>query len=94
MSREIEINDENFEMRMCFRGEDVSIEEYFICLPIVMHHYDLENLMAAPQHTFSGKNNLGKRIMVVFETEYEFEPTVFDVDKMLEHMKAEIRYDA
>jgi hypothetical protein len=59
-----------------------------------MHHYDLENLMAAPQHTFSGKNNLGKRIMVVFETEEEFAPTVFDVDKMLEHMKAEIRYDA
>ena len=88
------VDQDDFEMRMCFRGEDVSIEEYFICFPIVMHHYDLENLMAAPQHMFSGKNNLGKRIMVVFETEEEFAPTVFDVDAMLEYTKAEIKYDA
>lgn len=88
------VDQDDFEMRMCFRGEDVSIEEYFICFPIVMHHYDLENLMAAPQHMFSGKNNLGKRIMVVFETDQEFAPTVFDVDAMLEYTKAEIKYDA
>ena len=94
MSREIEIKDKNFEMRMCFRGEEVSIEEYFICFPMVMHHYNLENLMAAPQHMFGGKNGLGKRIMVVFDTDEEFAPTVFDVDKMLEYMKAEIKYDA
>ena len=92
MSGEVEQDD--FEMRMCFRGEEVSIEEYFICFPMVMHHYNLENLMAAPQHMFGGKNGLGKRIMVVFDTDEEFAPTVFDVDKMLEYMKAEIKYDA
>lgn len=92
MSGEIEIDD--FHMRMCFRGESVSMEEYFMCFPLVMKHFEMENLMAAPQHMFSGKNGLGKRIMVVFETDEEFAPTVFDVDEMLKSMKAKIKYDA
>ena len=54
----------------------------------------MENLMASPQHMFSGKNDRGTRIMVVFETDEEFAPTIFDVDKMLEERKAFIRYDA
>lgn len=94
MSGEVEQDD--FEIRMCFRGENVSLEEYFICFPMVMDHYKMENLMAAPLHMFSGRNNLGTRVMVVFETDTEmfFPPTVFDVDKMLEKKQAEIRYNA
>lgn len=88
------LDQDDFEMRMCFRGEDVSIEEYFICFPMVMDHFKMDNLMASPKHMFGGKNGLGKRIMVVFETNEEFAPTVFDVDKMLEHLEAEIKYDA
>jgi hypothetical protein len=89
-----EVEQEPFEMRICFRGEDVSMEEYFLCFPLVMDHFDMENLMASPQHMFSGKNDRGTRIMVVFETDEEFAPTIFDVDKMLEERKAFIRYDA
>ena len=91
MSRQI---DEDCDIRMCMRGEGVSLEEYFICFPLIMEHYDMENLLAAPQHMFGAKNNLGERILVVFEADKEFMPTVFDVDAMLEYTKAEIKYDA
>ena len=86
--------DEDFDIRMCMRGEGVSLEEYFICFPLIMEHYDMENLLAAPQHMFGARNNLGERILVVFEADQEFMPTVFDVDNMLKRFEADVKYDA
>lgn len=83
-----EMSDELFNLRGCFRGEDVSIEEYFACLPMVMAEYEMENMISSPKYQFSGTNGYGTRVMVVFDPEsLDFEFDVFDVDEMLKDMR-------
>jgi len=80
--------DELFNLRGCFRGEDVSVEEYFACLPMVMAEYEMENMISSPKYQFSGKNGYGTRVMVVFNPEgKDMDFDVFDVDKMLKDMR-------
>lgn len=83
-----EMPDELFNLRGCFRGEDVSIEEYFACLPMVMAEYEMENMISSPKYQFSGKNGCGTRVMVVFNpASKDMDFDVFDVDEMLKDMR-------
>lgn len=83
-----EIPDELFNLRGCFRGEDVSIEEYFACLPMVMAEYEMENMISSPKYQFSGNNGYGTRVMVVFNPESKnMDFDIFDVDEMLKDMR-------
>lgn len=83
-----EMPDELFNLRGCFRGEDVSVEEYFACLPMVMAEYEMENMISSPKYQFSGKNGYGTRVMVVFNPEsQDMDFDIFDVDEMLKDMR-------
>jgi len=82
------MKDDELDLRGCFRGEDVSIEEYFACLPMVMSEYEMENMICSPKFQFAGNNGYGTRVMVVFDpSNDEMDFDVYDVDKMLKDMR-------
>ena len=43
------------DFRLCFRCEDVKIDEYFMCLPYIMGNYDMEPMLASPKNLLSEK---------------------------------------
>ena len=77
------MTDDELDLRGCFRGEEVSLEEYFACLPMVMAEYEMENMICSPKFQFSGQNGYGTRVMVVLNPQNDTDFDVFDVDKML-----------
>lgn len=80
------MTDDELDLRGCFRGEDVTLEEYFACLPMVMADYEMENMICSPKYQFAGKNGYGTRVMVVLNPQNDMDFDVFDVDKMLKDM--------
>lgn len=80
------MTDDELDLRGCFRGEDVTLEEYFACLPMVMADYEMENMICSPKYQFAGRNGYGTRVMVVLNPQNDMDFDVFDVDKMLKDM--------
>lgn len=81
------MTDDELDLRGCFRGEDVTLEEYFACLPMVMADYEMENMICSPKYQFAGRNGYGTRVMVVLNPQNDMDFDVFDVDKMLKDMR-------
>lgn len=79
---------DELDLRGCFRGEEVSLEEYFACLPMVMAEYEMQNMICSPKFQFAGNNGYGTRVMVVFDPDSdEMDFDVYDVDEMLRKMR-------
>jgi len=82
------MKDDELDLRGCFRGEEVTLEEYFACLPMVMSEYEMENMICSPKFQFAGNNGYGTRVMVVFDpSNDEMDFDVYDVDEMLKEMR-------
>ena len=73
------------DFRLCFRCEDVKIDEYFMCLPYIMGNYDMEPMLASPKNLLSEKNDFGTRSIVIFQADHDVDtdPEIFDVDEIL-----------
>lgn len=73
------------DFRGCFRGEDVSIEEYFACLPYIMSNYDMDPMLASPKNMLSEKNEWGTRVIAVFKVDNkpDINPEIFHVEEIL-----------
>lgn len=85
-------------LRGCFRGQDVSIEEYFACLPYIMSNYDMEPMLASPKNMLAEKNEFGTKIIAVFNvSDIDITPEIFNVEEIMAFIKQEMKkpkYDA
>lgn len=87
-------------LRGCFRGEDVSIKEYFECLPYIMSNYDMSPMVASPKDMIANKNKFGTKVMVVFKVndDININPEIFEVEEILAYIHNKIdqkqKYDA